>query len=311
MGDLADLNQLFRLKNWAIFTSLGLLLLSYLAGASRLVVLARLMGKRINFLRAVRAYILGLFSAAVTPSGSGNAIAIAFSLQRDGLKPPTAWSITIYTSVLDLLFFAWSAPLALLILGLTQKNSYSQLLLWVALPTGLLLLGLWYLLAFRLSWLNNFVATVFSLQFIKRWQRPALRFVKQLTVATATMTSGSLSSHLLLQLATMLLHLSGYAILFVFAVSLGAKLTLWSTLAIVLLVSILSYMIPTPGGSGYLEFAVSFMFVQQSSASIITPAVLAWRGFSYYLNLILGPLLGGPILAKSLSGSQLKDPSAD
>ncbi|HEX7022300.1 MAG TPA: lysylphosphatidylglycerol synthase domain-containing protein, partial [Trueperaceae bacterium] len=105
-----------------------------------------------------------------------------------------------------------------------------------------------------------------------------------------------------LQILTALLHFAIYAIFFVIARSLGADLALLPTMSVILLVSVISYVVPTPGGSGYLEFALSYVFSRQVPAALVTPSVLAWRVVTFYLPLLIGPFLGGPMLARTLAG---------
>ena len=81
----------------------GLLGLNYLLGGLRLCWLTSLVGEKVSFWANLRAYLLGLVSAAVTPGGSGNVPAVALGLQQAGVVATKAWSVTLYTSTLDLL----------------------------------------------------------------------------------------------------------------------------------------------------------------------------------------------------------------
>ncbi len=95
---------------------------------------------------------------------------------------------------------------------------------------------------------------------------------------------------------TVPLHLSNYAVFYVVAVSLGAKLPLLPTLATVLVASVASFVVPTPGGSGFTEFAVVSLFKLQTDAAQIAPALIVWRVFNYYVFFLIGPALGGTLL---------------
>ena len=106
-GEPSDLLAVRNLSGPALLWSVLLLGLSFLCGGLRISLLARTLGYRLRLPSAVRSHVLGLFSAAVTPSGSGNAPAIALMLTRDGLSGPHAWSVALYTGVVDLIFFAW------------------------------------------------------------------------------------------------------------------------------------------------------------------------------------------------------------
>ena len=83
--------------------------------------LARILKRPLGMWPSTRAYILGLFSSAVTPGGSGQAPAVVLALIRDGLSPAHSMSITVYVWVLDLFYLAWSVPAGLLILSRTTN----------------------------------------------------------------------------------------------------------------------------------------------------------------------------------------------
>ena len=106
-----DLANLTRVPPWALLTGFGLLLLNYLCGGLRIVLLTRVLKHPIDPWRSTRAYMLGLFSSAITPGGSGQAPATVLALIRDGLSPVESMSVTVYVWVLDIFFLAWSVPL--------------------------------------------------------------------------------------------------------------------------------------------------------------------------------------------------------
>lgn len=81
-----------------------------------------------------------------------------------------------------------------------------------------------------------------------------------------------------------------------------------TTLAILVTVSIGAYVIPTPGGSGYLELATSYLFHDQLADGLIAPVVVTWRMFGYYLNFILGPILAGTMLGRLVSNIDTPTP---
>jgi uncharacterized protein (TIRG00374 family) len=300
-GEPSDLRLMLEVPPGSTALGLTLLLLVYVAGGIRLKLLASVMGTRLRLLRAIRAQVLGLFSAAVTPAGSGQAFAISFSLQRDGLASSNAWSITLYTAVLDLFFFAWAVPSSALVLSLYHLSLGKSYLTWLSLPVGLVCLGLWYLLAFRLRLFIFISVRLTSLPSLRRWRRPLLRFLQGISYATASMTGSALRTHLALHLYTALMHLALYAIFYVLAVGLGIGLKFLPVLAVITLVSLPAHLVPTPGGSGYLEFALAYVFARQAETALVTSAVLAWRVLTYYALYLLGPVLGGPVLIQALS----------
>ncbi|HZJ09551.1 MAG TPA: lysylphosphatidylglycerol synthase domain-containing protein, partial [Trueperaceae bacterium] len=182
LGEPSDLRQLLRLPLRALCGALLLLLASFLAGGARLVVMVRLAGARVNLWRATRSYVLGLFAAAVTPSGGGNGIAIGVSLQRYGVGANVAWSAAVYSAVLDLLFYAWAIPLAAF--QLFRADLLTHQLFWLALAMAAICFALWYGLAFHLRVLRHVLVLVVSVPLLKRWRRRVLRLFDDVGAAT-------------------------------------------------------------------------------------------------------------------------------
>ena len=296
-GQPEDVGRLLELPLWSVLLGICSLLTNYLCGSLRLVMLTRIVGKPVGLWRAARAYLFGLFSKAVTPSGSGNLPAVVLSLVRDGLPAATAWSVTLYTSILDLFFFALSVPFALALVSADAATGHSPL--WAALPIGGFFLAFAYVLAYHITAFTRGVAVLFSIKPLKRWQRPAIRSTRKLTATTGTVTRAPLLERIALFILTALLHTAMYLILYIFLKGLGASLPLLPTLAVIQLATVVSFVVPTPGGSGFIEVAVSYGLSRESQSSVITPAVVAWRAFGYYSIFLIGPALGGTLLRKT------------
>ena len=288
-GDL-DWHALAALDAKTLFISFGLLLANYLLGGLRLRWLSSLAGGKIRFYQGVRAYLLGLIGAAITPGGSGNAPAVGLSLRKTSLSSAQAWSVTLYTSILDLFFFAWSVPLSLVILG-SRTRFLSGGAVGMALAVSLVFLGLWYVFAYRLVWLRRTVGWLFRQRFFRRWQDRAEGFFESLTEGTALITRQPLWVQVPLAGLTAAQHISNYLIFFVITSALRTT-PLWSSLAVVHLSTILTYVTPTPGGSGFLEVAVTSLL-----GSRVAPAVITWRLISFYSRFLLAPFIGGALIA--------------
>jgi len=299
LGEPGQWRHLFRLGGSTLTWAMVLLVASFLGGGLRLVAILRMAGARTDFLRATRAHILGLFAAAVTPSGGGNGLAIGFALQRDGIKPNVAWSAAVYGSVLDLFYFAWTLPIAGFLLYRTQL--ISQNLLWFTLAVSAFSLALWYGLAFHLGRVRHLIRPLLGWRILKRWRKRTLRFLDDVSSAMNTISRGSFLSQVGLNMLTLPVHLSAYAILHLFAVALGSPLSLMQTLSLMVLISAASQVVPTPGGSGYFEVALSYAFSQGGAHAQMTAAVIAFRALTYYVPIVVGALLGGSVLISELN----------
>jgi len=296
-SDPGDLLAVRNLSAWTLFSSTLLLGWSFLCGGLRLRLLARTLGYRLRLPSAVRAHILGLFSAAVTPSGSGNAPAIALMLTCDGLSRTHAWSVALYTGLVDLLFFAWGVPVALLTLKLSGKLPPSPW--WSVGGAGVsaLFLALWYLLAYRLSALPGLAYRLCSFRILRRYRGRTERFAQTFTETVSRLSATTWSEQFILQAFSASLHLSVFAMFSVIAADLGLTLPLLPTLATLFLIFVVSHVVPTPGGSGFLELTLPLLLMPERPAAAV-PALLVWRLLSFYSVFLLGPSLGGAALAK-------------
>ena len=304
-GKPADLQAIFTLSSGALFSSTLLLVLSFVSGGLRIQLLARTLTYKLRLLSTVRSHILGAFSAAVTPSGSGNAPAIALMLQRDGLTPAHAWSVALYTSVIDLLFYAWFAPASLITLYVSRRLPGGSWLLGGGLLASALFLGLWYLLVFHLSVVPPLVNRIFSWRPLERFKTRAEQFTDGLTETVARLSGATRFQHVLLQFLSVGVHVSVFAIFLVVANDLGLNLPALPTLAVLFLVFAASHVVPTPGGSGFFELSLPLLLSPGNPAAV-APAVIVWRLLAFYSSFLLGPTLGGAALAKRL-GPQAPD----
>ena len=311
LGDPGEVGAVLDVPAPALFLSAALVLVNFLCGALRLRVLAHISGASLSLWQSLRAYLLGRFSDLVTPGGSGQMPVMGFALIRGGLGASRAWALTLYTAILDLLFFGLTVPLALLLLSTSVEHFPAGSLL-SALALSALFLSFWYLLAHRLAWLQYPLEKLFALPFLRRWRASVLTSFGKLTKATALVAQRPFAQSLLFAL-TAPLHLSNYAVFYVVAASLGAELDLLLTLATVLVASVASFVVPTPGGSGFTEFAVLSLFGLQTDATQITPALIVWRVLNYYVFFLIGPALGGTLLHQkrpdAASGADPEDAS--
>jgi glycosyltransferase 2 family protein len=259
-------------------------------------------GKNITLWRGTQASLLSLFSAAVTPAASGSSVGLGWFLSRF-IDPKQATAIAVYGLVLDLVFYAWSLPLSYFILQ------------WRKLDLGIPLLGTLVLfgtvVAMVLAWglanggksLSRVVWQIFSLGVLKRFRRGAFGFVQRTAKEISSLRQMPWWVQLQLHLingASWIFHFAAFNVV-AHALSIP-NFDHIGILAAQSLVVSSSFVVPTPGGSGYFEFALGKVFsVIGVSKDAITPLVLVWRLLSYYLYILIGPMIGGLALLRATS----------
>ncbi len=290
-----DLSSAWRVPAWAYAIGLALAALNYVAGALRIMLLARTAGSQLRFVVALRAYAVGLFSGAVTPGSAGQAPAMVLSLVSDGFGAARAWRMAVRVWVLDLIFLAWSVPLSVLLLGQSSRfmARFHPELLAAALFIGSTSIVL--ILIFRLHWLTAAAAYVLKLPGLRRWRSKSIEFMARVDKAGRTLWSAPLQVQVRLHLYSMVIYLSTYLTFWVVVESLrpGAKLLL--TMAGAQVPMVLASFFPTPGGSGLLEVLTASLMRSGHAAA----AILAWRLLTFYLRMLVGPVLGWQVLTSA------------
>lgn len=297
VGSIQDLAVVRRLP-WrfgaAAVASLGG---AFLFAAVRLQTMCRRLGYRLRLHHALRAHILGMFSATVTPGGSGNTLALALTLQSQGQPSGAAWAIGVAVFGADALFHTWGLPIALGVLYALGLYPRTPLLLGLALATLVVAAAVAYVVQFRLAWLEP-IARVLLRGPLIRWRRRGLRFVETMLASDALFKRAPLRFHLALQGLTALSWLSFFAILYFLALGLGLPVTWVGVEAAQMVVTVMSTFIPTPGGSGFFEVGMSYLLIAKGGSATVPAVVLLWRLLTYYSIFLLGPLLGGYLLTR-------------
>lgn len=304
----------FRAVSWqALVMACGLVFCTFLCGGWRLVLLHHDITAvttatttpesdseqpTLKLSQGIQAHILGLFSAAITPSGTGHVPMVALSLNRAGLPQARAWSIAVYTSILDLFSFAWLLPTALLILlfGNTEAFPMSNFgtgykIAILAVSLALFIIG--YLINHHIQVLENALRWLCRHSFLRRWYKKIRRFSQELFQRMQQLSQQSLQRHLYIQMVNSLMHISGFCILWVLLWGVQIHVPFLETTALTFLLLLLSFVVPTPGGSGYLEASASLLVGHSQAIVLVLTAVVLWRFLTHYANIILGLLLGG------------------
>ena len=94
---------------------------------------------------------------------------------------------------------------------------------------------------------------------------------------------------LTLHLTTAAGWLGGYLLLWLLLEVYGVDAGLLATLAILSSLTLVSHFVPTPGAAGFMEAAVGFS-IGANPGGGAAAALLVWRGASFYVIFLLGPL---------------------
>lgn len=314
-----SLASVTRLPFWAVGVGAALVAVNYLAGGARLHLLSRMVGHPISLSGSIRAYALGLFSAAATPGNAGQAPAVVLSFTSDGMVASRAWSLNFYVWILDLVFLAYSLPVSLLLLGSsTRLLSFTNpwLLAGIAVAAPLALL---WLLIYRLPLLTRWTKTIFRIRWLRRWHDSISQFLARFETAIGELRGGITAQRVALHVLTALVYFSTLFTFYVMVVSMQPATPLFLTIAIAQIPMALSTFFPTPGGAGLLEILTASLMVAGSggiagdravpealsddhTSGTIAAAILGWRLLTYYSRFLIAPALGAARLGMKRPG---------
>lgn len=321
-----SVTSLARIPLSAFTIGVALVVVNYLAGAHRLWLLMRYAGEKITFIQGLRAYAVGLFSAAASPGSAGQAPAVVLSLTHDGVSASRAWSANVYVWALDLSFLAWSLPISLLVLGRGAQLISLPRIEVTALLFAIGAAALIWVLQFRLNWLTIALNEIFRLRPLRRWQLSVRSFGMRVHEASGMIRSVDLPGRLWLHVLTVTIYLSTLVTFYVMVSSLNPNATLLVTLAAAQVPMVLATFFPTPGGAGLLEvFTGSILRVGTistvtsysgdlefapgeevlSRSGTVAAAIVGWRVLTFYSRYIIGPIFGGASLWRRRVGESV------
>ena len=275
----------------------------------RLMILAQ--SKEVTLLRATRAFLLSLFAASVTPSATGSTFGMAWYLSKY-TTAERATAVAVFSVGLDLVYFAWSLPVSILVLHLRGID------IGVGTPvlvlTTLFALGLAWVLMFRADLLRHFVAErrqgrpkqhatlgdAAGLEPLERFRSGAQGFVEETVRSVALIRALPIPTQVLLHVITGLMYLTHFLTANALAAGIGLPIDHVALVATQSIVIAVGFLVPTPGGAGYYEIALGRAFAATNvPESAIGPFVIMWRVISYYLYLLIGPFIGGAALIRA------------
>lgn len=302
-----DLSSALNVPLWAYAIGLVLALLNYLAGAWRLMLLSRMDGERLPFWKAMRGYALGLFSAAITPGSAGQAPAQVVSLVADGVSAKRSWSMAVRVWIVDLIFVALTVPISLMLLARSVRLFRGFYPGVIAALVFLASLAVVWILIFRMRWIAATVNQIMKLPFARRWRESSVRFIGRIEQAGKLLWTAPLGSQLLVHLCTVVIYAGTFLTFYVVVASLRPNVPLFTTMAAAQVPMVASSFFPTPGGAGLLELVAASLIRGEHTAA----AILAWRLLTYYLRIVVGPIIGAPVLASVRSHFGDQRPSAE
>lgn len=277
--------------------SLGLLALcgfalvaEWMAPGIKLQLLCRGQGVFLTYRSTLLTHLVAVLGAALTPSNTGGVPATVVALGRLGVPTGKGIGVVVQVFVLDLVFFSWSAPLGLFYL----INSDTISLPIRADLFALFAVGAAVAVAFALSrrpkLVSRMILAVAKWPLFRRFDDRLTSVARDYARSARAYRRMSGADWMRLHVVTAVGWLAGFVILWCTLGLYGSDAGLFTVLALLASLTLISHFVPTPGGSGFMEASVALAVGAGTGG--VAAAVLSWRLLSFYLIFLIGPAAG-------------------
>ena len=256
--------------------------------------------RKLSWRDSFQVIMLWEFASSVTPSMVGGSAFAVYFLNKEGLNWGKSTGIVMITAMLDELFYIVAVAITLLILGnsvfgngdilgFNPKNYFIVGYSVIILLTTIIFLAVLINPA-RTKYL---LVGLFSLKFLKKWQKSAVRFGNELIETSHELKGKSVGYWISSFLVTSISWTARYLVLNCLIIALNPELAIdWiqqlKIYAEQLVMWVIMLISPTPGASGVAEIAFSAFFRDYFPENAHAAVAVLWRSISYYPYLILG-----------------------
>ena len=246
---------------------------------------------------ARRTVLLGKYYDSITPAAiGGQPFQIYYMRHNSGLPGGASTSIPIVGMIANQIGFLLIAIPCFLLSGITYSKPALAVTAWI----GLLFYAFWPVMVAGVSFFPK-TTTRFLKFLIKILAK--IRLIKNRDAALKKieheMSEYAESVKLILKTRGLFFQVVGLSVLFnglILAIpffvltAFGGNINLIDCFILTVAVTSAVYFIPTPGNAGAAE-GTFFMVFSSLSSGYIFWAMLLWRFFSYYIYIIMGPII--------------------
>lgn len=306
-----------------IFAAFVIHILSFVVWGMRIRVMSSALGHKINLLKASEIAVSGTFVAALTPSSIGGEPLRIHLLRQDKMPLGQATAVVMSERLLDTALMLLAVPFSLYLFRGTLSDPRLDivLLLGVLLTAVSLVLMLGALLrplSVKLI-INNLLKWMIERFNGKKIGNKLYNLSKSIDGVISEFNEGvnlfftsGLTGLFFGMIFTILYWIVEFASLPVILMGLNQPPSVLICFAAQVLLMIIIIVPLTPGSSGVAELAATSLFSVFMSASILGIAVLAWRAFTFYVNILVGGFVSFKLLKETeMVKKYLKSPQSE
>jgi len=274
---------------WFLFPILLSAILDLFFGSLRMYVFAKPVAPEVSLYECIIANIASIASAVLTPSQTGGGIACLYFLKKAGCPLTAALALSLINFLFTLMVLIGGGLFLFFI-----KSSLLTPKLSILIQSAIVFLSLWT------------VATIFALLFpsptLSIWQRISSLFHLRKLLLIFEMALKGYSHYVSFYLfknldillksffINALLYANKFLIVFFIIKFLNTNAPTLDVLGGQIVLSLLGYTSPTPGGAGVAEIGAGLVMGKIIPEAKIISFVFLWRFFGVYLPLALAGL---------------------
>lgn len=285
--DIQALNYLTIFEPWSIAAVLGVLFVGLFFDGTRLRNLTLASGEELSIGATVNVVLSNYFLALITPGASGGAVAQVIFMKRAGIPVVKATAVVIVRTAMSIMFLIMMVPFVLqndkaLVSWLPTKAILALSFVLTIIPVALVFLlntrypeKLLYLLTGRLA---------------KSMRRKSFMWYKEFRTASFLLGKNPIAViRAFIESGISLLAI--YAVVPVFMSGFGIELPLSIVMGRMILLNLLLYFSPTPGGSGVAEAGFVVLFSPLLPSGTVGIFAVMWRFACEYFPFLLGAVV--------------------
>lgn len=300
------LTALFSIRKSHVLVLTGLVVLNWFLEVFKLQLVAGIANARIKFRSAFNAILSNLFFSAITPFQSGGAAALIYIMYQDGIGVGKGTAISFLRLSLTLFALGLATPVIVLFKpSLLSGKLLSSFFYYSIAISLLLIIGYIYLLVKPRILKRLFLLVLTLMKKVrmiskgrfKSWAGLVVKEIdafNEINISCWKYHKLKLTGGLIL---TLLIIISQFLLapLLLFYMHPPAGIPFFQLLFYSLLIQVviyfITYFVPTPGGSGFIEISFMAFFKNLIPVAVLGLYTVLWRFFSTLFSVIVGAVV--------------------
>lgn len=282
-----------------LWAAVGLLLFSWVVDGWRMQAMAKALGYTIPFRTSLRTNVLGYFLSAVTPFTAGGGALQVYSLSRAGLTVGHGTAAVLVSGFISQFGLALTGVALVFGAGITVTgDARLDQIIRIGVVVYAIVVAALVGLTWHIDKGRKFIAAIVQgvLKYVtddtkvRRAERAVDKGIVDIHRGLHEMFGRRSPWALAGASLSVVFYTVQFAIVPVLALGLGANVLFPAFIAVQVPIYLLASVLPTPGGSGGLEFGLAGALLQFVTPAQVAVLVVVWRIITFYFVLALGGL---------------------